>query len=578
VVVLDSYERIASIGALLRRTLLPALPQDTAVVIASRERPEPGWLEGGWGELTRELEIGALGDEEALELLGAAGLVAQDTAREVVSWAGGSPLALTLGARAAAADPDWEPARGLERPEVIEPLVARIAEPDIAGEHLATLGTAALARTTTRTLLAEVLPERDAEAEYKWLVSRSFTEPLGDGVAPHELVRGPILSDLHRRDPLLERELRLRIADHLYGRAAAGGGLLMAIDLAHLAQNPALRWGFSWEAASRLRVDDPMPGDAEIVAAKISRPAEKATWEMGQRYFAEAPEHVVVCRDQADQLCGYFTVLTPGGAPEWSRDDPLAGPWLEHARTLDPPGEALIYRDSIELTGNPLSGVIGLLGMAGLLRAARGNPRYAYLAIDPEYPGATVFAEAAGGAHLSELDVELAGVRHWCYLIDWGPGGLFAAQRETIYRELGLDPPPRPRDNNAISVEVVRRALRDLQLPHALARSPLARGGSVAERAAHVRSVLTDAAREAFGDAGPDDLLRATIVRGYLEPASSHEAAAAELHLSRASYFRKLRQACERLADHLSAGLSPTATPPVPSPRTRVRALRDHGL
>ena len=43
------------------------------------------------------------------------------------------------------------------------------------------------------------------------------------------------------------------------------------------------------------------------------------------------------------------------------------------------------------------------------------------------------------------------------------------------------------------------------------------------------------------------------LVRGYLEPAPSHERAAAELHLSRSSYFRRLRVASERVADTLAA-------------------------
>ncbi len=40
--------------------------------------------------------------------------------------------------------------------------------------------------------------------------------------------------------------------------------------------------------------------------------------------------------------------------------------------------------------------------------------------------------------------------------------------------------------------------------------------------------------------------------RGYLDPAPTHEAAADELHLSRSAYFRRLRVATERLAEHLA--------------------------
>jgi predicted DNA-binding protein (UPF0251 family) len=42
-----------------------------------------------------------------------------------------------------------------------------------------------------------------------------------------------------------------------------------------------------------------------------------------------------------------------------------------------------------------------------------------------------------------------------------------------------------------------------------------------------------------------------------MEPLRSHEEAAARLHLSRAAYFRRLRTAVERLAEHLGASQLP---------------------
>jgi hypothetical protein len=41
------------------------------------------------------------------------------------------------------------------------------------------------------------------------------------------------------------------------------------------------------------------------------------------------------------------------------------------------------------------------------------------------------------------------------------------------------------------------------------------------------------------------------LVWGYIEPAPSHERAALDLALSRAAYFRRLRAAAERVAEHL---------------------------
>jgi hypothetical protein len=101
--------------------------------------------------------------------------------------------------------------------------------------------------------------------------------------------------------------------------------------------------------------------------------------------------------------------------------------------------------------------------------------------------------------------------------------------------------------------EAVREALRSFRVPHELARSPLAVGVTREERAESVRALLRDAAERGFGDSENEKLLRRVLIRGYIEPASSHEQAAMELSLSRAAYFRRLRATVERVADYLSA-------------------------
>jgi hypothetical protein len=125
------------------------------------------------------------------------------------------------------------------------------------------------------------------------------------------------------------------------------------------------------------------------------------------------------------------------------------------------------------------------------------------------------------------------------------------------YLELGMAPPataepePAAPPRSGADPEVVREALRNLRLPHALAQSPLATGDGVEERAAAVRTLLEDPAGRAFGDTESERLMRRVLERGYLDPAVSHEQAADELNLSRAAYFRRLKLASERLADVL---------------------------
>jgi len=104
----------------------------------------------------------------------------------------------------------------------------------------------------------------------------------------------------------------------------------------------------------------------------------------------------------------------------------------------------------------------------------------------------------------------------------------------------------------AALVDAVRDALRNFRVPRELARSPLASGSTVQERAESVRLMLREAVHEAFGQSETERLLRAVLLAGYIEPLRSHEAAATALCLSRAAYFRRLRTAVSRVAEHLA--------------------------
>jgi len=114
--------------------------------------------------------------------------------------------------------------------------------------------------------------------------------------------------------------------------------------------------------------------------------------------------------------------------------------------------------------------------------------------------------------------------------------------------------PPMSATADPVLSEAVREALRNLRVPLALAHSPLASGRGVAERAASVRALIESATEHAFGDTYDEQLLERVLVRGYLDPAPSHEQAAAELHLSRSSYFRRLKAASDRVASCLALG------------------------
>jgi hypothetical protein len=554
-VLIDSFERMTALAGYLRAGLLPSLPDRALVVISGRGTPDPAWFAGGWDGVAKVLEVGALPPPDALRLLEVHGL-ADERAPAIVEWAGGSPLALALAADTVASDTSWNPAAGMDKPEILRSLIHRLVESDLGGVQLSALGVAAIARVTTAGLLRAVLPGSDAGEAYDRLRSFTFAEPLGEGLTLHELVRKVLHADLRHHDQERERELRRRIVDHLYERACQGEPLLV-IDMAHLIENRAIRWGFGWEGSTSYRIDTLRPADADRVAQLLKERHFGQWWELTRRFFAESPERVAVVRDREDELCGYLVCMSPATAPAFAQEDPLIGPWLAHARRDARLGDSVLWHDSVDFTGTGGGGVQPMLGMAGVLRSGVHNPRFAYLPINPRNRGAVMFAHTAGAEHLPELDLEIGGRRVECHRIDYGPGGLLATLRGVVYAELGLpaprEPLQRPVDREPPpDLAAVREALRNFRVPPELARSPLARGTDPVERAESVRRLLRDAAGRAFGDSSNEKLLRNVLIKGYLDPAPSHEQAAAQLCLSRAAYFRRLRTAVQRVAEALA--------------------------
>ncbi len=339
-------------------------------------------------------------------------------------------------------------------------------------------------------------------------------------------------ADLRRRSPEIERDLRRRLVDALYARSAREGLLRLTLDLQHLVQDPAIRWGFSWDMSGRFHIDSPRAGDFEEIAARGGA-VGRAWLEAARRYFEETPGRVTIVRDQDGAIAGYGVAATPANAPSFAADDPVLGPRLRHAAERVPGGAAVVLRQAVDLTRDRPSPVVGLIGMAAVTGSGLANPPRPTCRSSPADPAAMAFSAACGARPVAELLVEEAGVRVECHVLDYGPGGLLAFQRAAVYRELGLRPP---------TLEAVREALRNYTSPPRLAASDLApAAGSPAARAEAVRALIDQAVGEAFGDSPEEELMREVLIRGYIEPAGSQEEAARELNMSRTAYFRRLR-------------------------------------
>lgn len=555
-VLFDTYERMTAIAGWLRRRFLPSLPSGALVVLAGRRKPDPEWFQGGWERVTVELELKPMGTGDASALARAHGIEDDAALEALLEWAQGSPLALSLGAGAALGG-GWRPEYVGERPDLVRAILRRLTEPELGGGEPEALAVAGIARVVTPRLLADALPGVDGEAAHAWLRSLTFAEPVADGIALHDLVRKAVRADLVRRRPEHERELRRRIADHLHGRAAAGELRLMT-DLADLVQNPALRWGLGAEGAIGLRVDALRPEDLPGLRDRLSRrhaggPGFDDWWVATEELLRRAPGRAVLVRDGEDELCGYCYAATPESAPDAAVDDPILGPWLAHAREHAPGGQAVVWRDAIDISaareGDVSSPVLALANLAIVLRSGLRNPRWSYLPIDPDNAAAVEFATRAKARHIPEIDFVGEYGTMECWILDHGAGGMIGGIVRSVYAELGLPAP----EATPVDADAVRAALKALDRPTELASSPLARGEEPDERAASVRAALEQATAAAFGDGAEEQLLRDVIRRGYLDPSGSHESAAHALHLSRATYFRKLKTASDRVAEWVAA-------------------------
>ena len=158
VLALDNYEVFLLMDGWLRQVFTPALPDNVRLILVGRKPPAAMWLTApGWYGLCRSLSLGPLPDEDALELLRAAGLSATE-ARRVNRLARGHPLALRLAAAAAAERPDMnledvalqriiEELARLYLAEVTDPLTRRALE------------AASVVRRVTVPLLGAMLPD-----------------------------------------------------------------------------------------------------------------------------------------------------------------------------------------------------------------------------------------------------------------------------------------------------------------------------------------------------------------------------------------------------------------------------------
>lgn len=518
---------------------LATLPASARVVVASRRPPSRAWWSSSWSAALLTVPLGPLPTVAAGELLAARGIDDPLEVAALTTWADGHALSLAVAASARQARRQPlgpSDLAGLEQQLLDHLTDGMLADPALLTEQRVTLAVAALAPAVDAALLTAVRPGSDAVSAERWVRGLPFAVRLGARITLAPRVRRLLAGELRRTEPDLERALRLGIIDHL-SETVSRGGARTVLDIREVLDPPQDR-GIppSRALAGPWVVDEARPADLADVDGLLE-PADPAYRAWVARWLIEAPASVVVVRRATDPGAPPVALAvgtTPEALPPAFRGDRVMRRWTAWVGAREPGAPALLAPVT-EVWADPgeETEVAALLLTTLVQRCAVPNLRFWLVPRRPPVPDPA----HCGGVADPALDLVLGGLRLEGFAIDYGPDGVVAAMRDQARAAWSATALVTPSD--------VRDALREIGEPHGTAQS------------AHL-SRLPEALEHAFGQGPEARLLRSVVQLGYLDPEAGHAHAMRVLHLSRTTYFRRLREAVTLMADWLSANPDPT--------------------
>jgi hypothetical protein len=560
VLMIDTFEQCQALEGWLRTRFLPRLPYNALVVIAGRLPPDPRWrTDPDWNAALRVITMQDLADDEARTLMSARGVPAH-LHTDLLAYAGGHPLALTLASEVAARETselgDWTASRG-----VVETLLAQLVGEVPSQEHRRALEVCALVEVTNEAILRSGVGER-ADALFDWLRSLPFVESGRYGVFPHDIVRDALTADLRWRDPRGFETLHQRIHGYLLDRIRdADDSEVMAATRSLLYMyrtGSAVADYVTWTAQGEVYEDKFLPEhrDAVLRLAKECEGTESA--DLVAFWLDRQPEGFHVHRrTETGEVVAFYAWLTLGepDPEEIERDPVIAAAW-QHSRSYGPsrPGEHLtVSRFVVDPAANGrTSAAVDLMvtrATAEWLRADRVSWSF-MIAADTEFwrPQMEVVDHAPVPG-----DLRIGGRTYGLFAHDWRvvPVAEWVARMNTevlsgklptvAHRSLVL---PRPEFEAA-----VRTALRDIGRDDLLATNPLC-STRLADEGAELQALLTEAVEE-LGKAPTSQKLYRAVHTAHFLHVPTQEAAAERLGLPFSTFRRHLVAGTTRVCDWL---------------------------
>jgi hypothetical protein len=560
VLLVDGYEHLTPIDGWMRNEFVPILGAGAVVVLAGRDPPAAPWrTDSGWRQLVAVHRLERFDPVESRELLAHAD-VAPAVRPHLMMLGRGHPLTMALLADLAATGA--VPRTLADAPDLISTLLESFLRDVPSEAHLTGLAACAIAWLTTEDLLAELVGA-DAPAVWRWLVRRPFVTVGPRGLSAHDLARDVLDAEFERRAPERYRSYgRIIYAHAVAGLRAATGPdrKLHAQQLLFLLRNSPMAGAISaLRARGSAEVVLAHPEEHDVVCAIIERFEGPASAQLARDWLGEQPDLLSVVRTGSGVAGFAYPVLCPSGSVLEDRD-PVVRAVLDHIAREAPlrPGERVAIcrfcagardhqRDPYAMLAANVSHLIGLVTRA---------PAWSVLvAVDTQ--AAAPFADYAAFAPLVDIDIDVGGLRHVAYGIDWRrvPVDAWLDLIRERARSGDTGPPPAallrppPLDRARFAAEV-KTALQTLHRPDQLATNPLL-GSALAATATgptvkQLRATIDNAVTY-LGNQPKGDQLRAVLHRTYLRPAPTQEAAAEVLDLPLSTYRRYLAKALEQL-------------------------------
>ncbi|KGN33976.1 hypothetical protein N802_08700 [Knoellia sinensis KCTC 19936] len=590
VVFIDRFEVVRTLEPWFWSDVVPSLPTDTRVIIASRHRPREIDVRLRVAGVVDVLPLRNLDRMAAADLLHSRGVPGFVDVEPIVTSTYGHPLALVIAADAYVSalhdgdgtptPPDADPSGTI--PELTLPTGdAADVHLDPAGQllrafvddvedplHRHALNAAAHARRVDRSLLRRVLQVDSVTADdvLQWLRDRPYAELHPDGLALHDIVRDALDFDLRWRDPEAYRSLHAALRKAIGSRFQHGDDVMRqraATDLVYLSRpHPAARLAMDFSSLGHSSMRPVRPDEHDAVLAMVTAVEGPARAAGRRAWLAAQPGSHFAIDDDEGTLIGCAALIRLDLASESERQaDPVTAAAWSTIKALRPPepGERVLYEIAVSADRSHQGTVIDVMSIESLKEWSTPGLGWVVTATTRIDEWSTVLAFVG----MSEIATQpLADGRTasiWARDFGRSPFAVWSAEmaiRETD--ESGAVGPfaaPIAWSRSDFDTHV-RQALRDLDTPHSLVSNPLTHSSLVPretadpDRPAALREAIIDAVAVVEDDPATERAARA-VDRTFVRRAPTHEAAAEVLGMPFSTYRRHLTKGIDRVIEVL---------------------------